>query len=113
MLEREQKLGFRSAANPGGLVFAVKFNDGRYFPEVVRVIEHRDFSEWAYTAASFRQSLKFLEFQTEVRSFAEKLAERLENAPPWQDDFRSRPPLRSAATPPRSLGCSGPWTQRR
>jgi hypothetical protein len=50
MLAREKALSMRSAEDPHGLVFPVKFNDGRYFPDDVGGIEHRDFSEWAYTA---------------------------------------------------------------
>lgn len=87
MLARERKLSMRCEEDPRGLVFPVKFNDGKYFPPDVGTIEHRDFSEWAYTAASFRQSPKFLEFQAETRTFAAKLAERLDDPPPWRDDF--------------------------
>lgn len=93
MLAREKTLSMRTDEEPRGLVFPVKFNDGQYFPRDVHNIQHRDFSPWAFTAASFRQSPKFLEFQDQIKQFADYIASRLDDVPPWRPDFPVETPV--------------------
>jgi len=46
MRERERILGLRSESNPAGLIYAVRFSDGKYFPQEARSIQYRDLGKW-------------------------------------------------------------------
>jgi hypothetical protein len=95
MLARERALKLRTNADPRGLVFPIKFTDGQYFPADVSNIQFRDFSNLAYTAPAFRDSPKYLDFQTEVRDFVQTLAQRLVDAPPWEPNWPVHAPAPS------------------
>jgi TIR domain len=97
MIARERLLAMRTDNNPRGLVFPVKFQKGEYLPQYVRAIEFRDYSDWAITAPYFRDSPKYLDFQVDIKDFAELIAQRLAEAPPWQPDWPIETPAVNGA----------------
>jgi hypothetical protein len=87
MEERERLLGYYSAAKPSGLAWPVVFADGIHFPAFVKHREWRDFHLWNHPYASFRETAKYLEFDSEVQRFAQELAAAIASVPEWREDF--------------------------
>ncbi len=46
MQERERLSGMRSEENPYGLVYAVKFGDGEYYPDEAKNTQYTDLEKW-------------------------------------------------------------------
>lgn len=87
MQARERVLGLRRGSSPQGLIFPVKFNDGKHFAASVNTIQMRDLSAWNQPWESYVQTPEFNELSKAVASLAEELSERVEAAPPWAPDW--------------------------
>jgi|SRR5262245_7082391 len=85
---REELLGLAGDENPLGLVFPVRYADGKHFPaEASRTLCRTDFSELNYPDEIFKESAKYLDFDKIVSKLATDLVDRLEDIPSWQEDF--------------------------
>jgi hypothetical protein len=93
MRARERLLGLRTATDPSGLVFPVKFSDGIHFPKRVTArIQLRDFTPWNVPTPSFANTADYVQFTKEMQSFAQELTDRLTGAPAWQEGWPVRRP---------------------
>jgi hypothetical protein len=85
---REQKLGYRTLANPHSrLVYPVCFHDGEHFPEEVQRIQHRDLRPWNRASPAFQQTTDYHQFIGEMQTVANEVAQLISAAPVWQADF--------------------------
>lgn len=80
---REQLLGYRTAANPAGLIQAVKFNDGQNFPPIAARVQYHDFEPWNIYVPVYRETCEYPRFIREVQVFCRRLATAINGAPPW------------------------------
>lgn len=98
MVERERLLGFRTLGNPRGLVLPVLFADGDYYPQLARDTQGRiDFRAWSYPDEVFSTTPEYLRFRDAVRSLAQEIAGRLNEAPDWADNWPAvTPPVENA-----------------
>jgi hypothetical protein len=86
--ERERKLHLFAPANPQGLVYPIRYNDGNYYhPEAKLTQCKRDFSSLNYPHEAFRKSEKYLEFDDLIQRMARDLVTCLESRPAWRADF--------------------------
>jgi hypothetical protein len=71
------------------LVFPVLLaGDNQRLPREVRDIQIADFSDYFITSAAFRNSPKSLKFEDAVRQLAGDLIKRIDEAPPFNPDWR-------------------------
>jgi TIR domain len=88
MLARERLLGLSSEDDPKGLIYPIVYADGIHFPDSAkRRFNKHDFSAWNYPNRHFRETEAFLDFTNAVANVAEEIAGRLDDVPPWRDDF--------------------------
>jgi len=87
MEARERELGYYSSAHPAGLAWPVVFADGDHIPMSVKDRQHRDFHLWNHPYPSFRETAKYLDFDSEVQRFAQELADAITHVPEWQGTF--------------------------
>jgi hypothetical protein len=87
MMAREKMLNFRTQSNPRGLIFAVKFFGGDYFPDEANATQYLDFSDWSSTAPGFKDTIKYVELEEQVKKMLPELRHMIDHAPPWQPDF--------------------------
>jgi hypothetical protein len=86
--EREALLGLATPANPQGLVYPIRYADGKYFHSDAKQTQIKlDFSDLNYPEEEFRRTQKYLEFDDRVKRLAEDLLPLIEGAPLWQQDF--------------------------
>lgn len=99
MLERQRSLGYGTPDKPGLLVHAIVARDcegGRNIPPDYRNIQHTDFSEFVYNFPDTDWPF-FKRFADSVIDLADRLAQTVEEAPPWSETF---PVKRPDAGPP-------------
>jgi TIR domain len=87
MMAREQVLGFRTDANPAGLIYPVVFSDGVHFPKEFQQIQQKNLKPWAISSLAFAETKEFVELEREVKQIAEELSAMLQHCPEWQEDF--------------------------
>ncbi|CAN7700448.1 toll/interleukin-1 receptor domain-containing protein [Mesorhizobium sp. LjRoot246] len=86
--DREQHLGLFSDEMTLGLVYPLRYADGKYYhPDAQLTLCRKDFSELNYPSEVFRESTQYLKFDALVQAVARELVDRLEAVPPWQEDF--------------------------
>jgi hypothetical protein len=95
--QREQRLGYRTPANPDGLVYAVKFNDGRSFPAEAASVQYHDFEHWNIHVPVYRETREYPDFIREVQTFCQRLAPAILAAPAWDASW----PVLTPAAPER------------
>ncbi|HBL30847.1 MAG TPA: hypothetical protein DD490_28765 [Acidobacteria bacterium] len=87
MRQREQQLGLRTQGRTRGLIYPICFHDGDCFPPDAKDIQHKDLSRWNRASPSFRRTVGYDKFLSEVQIIAEELAGLLQTVPAWQEDF--------------------------
>jgi hypothetical protein len=71
-----------------GLIFTVTYSDGKHFPEFAKEVQsQQNFSKYTSTLPAFSHSAGVLEFEAAVQSFAQILADILENINYWDENF--------------------------
>lgn len=89
MLFREERLGYRKLNNPSGLISAVTLHDGDRFPEIIGKIQNRDWRNFAIVGKGFENTRRFIEFQDQLKEFADSVAKIVINAPQWENEWIS------------------------
>jgi TIR domain len=85
---REEMLGLFTEANPLGLVYPVRYADGKSFHADAKLaLLRKDFSELNYSSEAFRDSAKYLKFEDLVKEVADERVDRLDALPSWRADF--------------------------
>jgi TIR domain len=95
MLAREEVLGMRSVETPRGLVYPIRFSDGKHFHVTAKATEcKKDFSTMNYPYESWTESSSYLAFHDLVRDVASELSDWLadDRVPTWSDDWPLRTP---------------------
>lgn len=95
MVERERLVGLGTMSDSRLLIHPVVYADGKHFPPEARRNYSRDFSQWNYPNSHFKDTKPYLDFFDAVEALAEEIARRLDDVPPWSDNF---PILRPPAT---------------
>ncbi|NGY60962.1 toll/interleukin-1 receptor domain-containing protein [Lentzea sp. NEAU-D13] len=106
MLERHRVLGYGTADQPRQLVLPVRYADGRHYPPEAHATQQRDFTSWNLPLAYevYSRSANYEHFLTAVQELAKEVAERIEEAPPWDPAWQVvRPPLDLTTVPPGPL----------
>lgn len=81
---REDVLGLGGSERPLGLVYPIRYSDGARFPtEAQSIQQEMIFKKWRYPDRQFAESQLYLGFHKAVVKLAERVAERLDAAPPW------------------------------
>ena len=97
---REARLGLFTDEHPQGLVYPVRYADGKSFHSDAQITQCRkDFSELNYPDEAFRLSVKYLDFDDQVKRMADELLERLCDIPRWQSNFPVTEPTPLARPP--------------
>jgi hypothetical protein len=84
MLYRETQTGFRTIANPRGLLAPVNVFDGQFFPAKAKQIQWLECQRFWVIGDGFSKTERYIEFQDILRSWAIDVATVIENAPEWQ-----------------------------
>lgn len=87
MLHRESQFGFRTVANPKGLVLPINVFDGIFFPETARQIQWLDCQKYWIVGDGFVKTEKYVDFQDLLREWASEVAEVIRIAPPCEDSW--------------------------
>jgi hypothetical protein len=85
MQARERMCALRSAQNPHGLIFPVRFNNG--VPADLVGIQHRDLSPYNYNQQSFADTARFLDLVSEIQDLAAELVRHLPLVPEWNEEW--------------------------
>lgn len=86
--ERQKQLGLFTDDHTQGLVYPIRYSDGKYFHPEAKIVQYRkDFSQLNYPDEAFRNTPKYLEFDDLVKQVAEDLVVRLNDIPAWSADF--------------------------
>ncbi|MFF3457121.1 TIR domain-containing protein [Streptomyces sp. NPDC002730] len=94
MEKREEQVG------APGLIYPVVFADGKRFPENVRNRQlYRRFKKYNNPYPSYKDTQSYDDFYREVGRLAQRISNRLNDVPPWCDDW---PVLRPPAGKPRA-----------
>ena len=96
MLNRENKLGYRTLDNPAGLVIPVNVFDGHFFPDITKKIEWLDLTAFWIIGEGFSKTEKYVQFQDRLRDWAPQVAQVVNHAPSWQESWLSEPWLNVA-----------------
>jgi hypothetical protein len=92
--DRERALGLFADEHPLGLIYPVRYADGaNYHPDANQALCRKDFTKLNYPYESFRDSVKYLDFDELVQQVANDLVARLPDLPSWQPDFPVSEPL--------------------
>ncbi len=91
MLERENLLGYRTDQNPLGLIIPVSVFDGEHFPIIAQRIQAKDFRAYARVGLGFQKTEKYFEFQNELFNWINQVAQVINQAPPWNENWISAP----------------------
>lgn len=87
-LARQKQLGLFSEDNTQGLVYPIRYGDGKYFhPEATLAQCRKDFSQLNYAEDSFRRTEVYFCFDDLVKQVAEDLVVQLNHVPPYNTDF--------------------------
>jgi len=84
---REHYLKLSCEYQTDGLIYPVVFSDGKYFPDNIKHIQHRDMKKWASTAEAFESSKDFLTFESEVKQIARDISLMLDKSPPYDPNW--------------------------
>jgi hypothetical protein len=99
--DRERQLGLFTDAITLGLVYPLRYADGKHFhPDAQLTLCRKDFSRLNYPDEVFAHSAQYLQFDALIQDVAQELVDRLDTVPPWQNDF---PITEPAALPPITL----------
>lgn len=80
-VERENRLG------KVPLIAPIKYSDGECFPDEAKDVQWADFSDFAFTVPGFWHSQRAVEFEAQLKGFAERVATLIRSAPPFQSDW--------------------------
>lgn len=98
--ERERLLGRRSEDGSNGLLYPLRYADGDHYPDDVKLIQQIDIRDWNTPHEVFRHTAGYVDFDKKVQEIAERLAERILDAPPWDASW---PVITPAVSPKRSV----------
>ena len=87
MLYRETELGYRTNANPGGLVFPVRAHDGEHYPQYAKDMQWLDLKYYVRKAEVFKNSQRYIDFQDQMIERVPDLAVAIKGAPAWRDEW--------------------------
>lgn len=87
ILFREEKLGYRSITNPSGLFSAVVLHDGDMFPQQIKNVQSRLWHDYALVGKGFENTEIFIDFQKELKKFANNVASLIKSAPPFSNEW--------------------------
>lgn len=69
------------------LVVAASFHDGENFPADAQKVQFEDFTDYASTAPQFWETKLAVKFDSLLKEFAHDLAEKIRQAPPFDETF--------------------------
>ncbi|MFG2343751.1 TIR domain-containing protein [Streptomyces phaeochromogenes] len=71
-----------------GLIYPIVFSDGKKFPESVQGRQLcKKFKKYNNPHLSFKETEPYNHFYREVKRLARRVSERIENVPPWREDW--------------------------
>jgi hypothetical protein len=85
MLERERLLGLRTLALSEGLIYPVTYFDGENFPPEAQNCQQKDLCKWNSPHPVFNSTAGYVEFDQQVQTLVQELAQMILRAPAWQD----------------------------
>jgi TIR domain len=87
MLERERINGYRTMGNPGGLIFPAVIHDGETMPISISTIQKVEIQEY-FKLTLNKDGQKYTEFEDRIKSQAKSIADAIDNAPAWKQDWQ-------------------------
>lgn len=87
MLNREEKLGYRTVGKPNGLIVPVCIFDGQHFPEFAKKIQYRDCRDYARVGEGFKRTTRYIEFQDSLIEWVPDIVESINGAPEWAEEW--------------------------
>ena len=87
LLHREAKLSYRTVKNPNGLIFPVKLFDGKKYPSFADKIKPLDCTDFNVINPDYKKTTQYNELQKLLKNWTPRLADSIDNAPPWGADW--------------------------
>ena len=113
MMHREKRMSYRTLTRPRGLIVPVNVYDGIFFPPPAQVIQTFDLQKYWIAGPAFRDSVLYVEFQTQLKVLAGQIASAVAGAPPWEESFMDAACLNVSTDdlmPPSSTNFAFPGT---
>jgi hypothetical protein len=85
--EREAALGLQTEDDTSGLMYPLRYADGDSFPLEAQHVQQMDIREWNTPHLVFKDNPRYVEFDRKVQQIAERLGQRILQAPPWRPDW--------------------------
>jgi hypothetical protein len=103
MLTREQKLGYRTINNPSGLIVPVRVFATEHLPEAIRKLiddtHYLDAQDYTSSVENYKATPEYGALEKELKKWVFKVADVINKAPAWENDWLS-PPFIDDALPP-------------
>lgn len=87
MFARESMLGMRTESNPNGLVHAIRFADGDYFPDDAKNIQQDDLRKFNIPLPVFEESAKYIDFVERMQTVCAEISKKIMSCPEWSADW--------------------------
>jgi hypothetical protein len=71
----------------GSLIVPIQWHDGESYPPEAKAIFPVDFRPYAVTAPSFPDTGHFMTYEQELKKFVLRVAQSIDTAPPFQDNW--------------------------
>ncbi len=81
--ERERRL----KRDSHGLIAPMRFHDGEYFPAEAREVQWTDVAPYTSTVPAFWTSLRAIELEDVLKTFAARVARMIRDAPQFETDW--------------------------
>lgn len=88
MLEREEKCGLRTIANPGGLIFPFVIHDGETIPVALESIQQKTGIQDCFNVRMSVDSPKAELLADRIKAVGKPIADAIRTAPPWRSDWQ-------------------------
>lgn len=88
MLHRERQLGYRTIANPQGLVLPITVFDGEHFPGFAKGIQYLDCKKYARVGDGFLKTERYIDFQDCLAGWVEDVAQAVASVPLWRKEWQ-------------------------
>jgi len=90
MLHRERQLNYQTIENPSGLIIPINLFDGEHFPDFAQQIQYLDCRNFFRVGSGFLKTERYVEFQDVLIEWIDDVANAVNNAPPWSEEWQAR-----------------------
>jgi hypothetical protein len=86
-LHREQRLGYRTTANPCGLIQPIRLFDGKKYPSFAQQIQSLDVTEFNLISENYKKTEQYFGLLKLVKGWTPSVADAITGCPDWSEEW--------------------------